>query len=255
ILLSLSHVEKKFNVLERSLLGNRVILLEKLFSELELPVPVTIGISNVARYIELIQAIRDKITNIETISFIMGIDVFKKVLDQNFYSKPMIDALPMIFKADYFVAGRNETFSKESFFTFLNTNLITKFHEKIHFIPMPLSFRSLSATSIREKFSTNKFPTENSIHPTILKYLTENNLYESSTQMIASKIAIQSIVQLTLDAEEDFKTAKEILRQILAEIATNDLLAKRLLEEYRIDENKEIHKRWKKLLKAITKKN
>ncbi len=83
----------------------------------------------------------------------------------------------------------------------------------------------------------------------------KNNLYESSTQKLVIKIAIQSIVQLTLDAEEDFKTAYEILRHLLPEIEINESLPIRLVEEYRDNENKEIYQRWKQLLKIITKKS
>ncbi|MFW9906545.1 MAG: hypothetical protein ACFFFH_19720, partial [Candidatus Thorarchaeota archaeon] len=86
LLLSLSHVEKKMDVLNRSLFGYRVEMLKKLFSFLELNVPISIGLSNVARYIDLIDAAQQISPSKKKISFIMGMDVFKKLLDPSYYT-------------------------------------------------------------------------------------------------------------------------------------------------------------------------
>lgn len=252
ILLSLSHVDKKLNVLSRSLLGYRVEMLENLFDNFKLTTPITIGLSNVARYIDLIKAVQQSFKNIKTISFIMGMDVFKKVLDPNYYIKPLEEVLPDIFSADYFVAGREEVFSKNDFSQFLNKHLPKIFHQKIHFLSLRRHFRFLNATLIREKFSKKQPVQEVSVHPAILKYLKKNNLYRSSSEWLATKIAIQTVIQITLDAGKKEITAIEILKCLLPEIERDTLLQQRLINEYQTEDNTEIFKRWNQLLKLIS---
>ena len=100
ILLSLSHVEKQLNAIERSLLGYRIEMLELLFYKLRLNVSVDIAISNVARYIDLKEAIKKRYYNVIP-SFIMGIDVFKKLFDPLYYSQSIESTLPSIFEVKY----------------------------------------------------------------------------------------------------------------------------------------------------------
>ncbi|MHA2246418.1 MAG: hypothetical protein ACXADY_15870 [Candidatus Hodarchaeales archaeon] len=252
ILLSLSHVDKKFNVLNRSILGYRVEMLENLLKNLMLNIPITIGLSNVARYIDLIKAAKQSFKNIKTLSFIMGMDVFNKIFDPNYYSKPIEKALPMIFDADYFVAGRQKVFSKKDFSLFLNKHLPSIFHKKIYFLTMPKGFRFLNATLIREKYSKKQPIQEASIHPVIQKHLVQNNLYFSTSGSLAKKIAIQKIIQLTLESGNKQLIAIEILKYLLPEIDNDALLQQKLINEYKTDENSEISKRWDKLLKLIS---
>ncbi len=249
ILLSLSHVDKRFDVLNRSVLGYRVEMLENLLKNLKLGIPITIGLSNVARYIDLIKAAKQSFKNIKTLSFIMGMDVFKKVLDPNYYSKPLEKALPMIFDADYIVAGREEVFTNNDFLQFLNKHLPNIFNGHIHFLSLSKQFRFLNATLIREKYSKKQPIHETSIHPEIKKYLGQNNLYRSTSGLLTKKIAIQMVVQLTLESGKKQSIAIEILKHLLPEIEKDALLQQKLINEYKTDENMEIYKRWDKLVK------
>lgn len=250
-LLSLSHVDKKLNVLNRSLLGNRVEMLKDLLPSLKLKLPIIIGLSNVARYIDLIKAINHSFNDLKDIFFIMGMDVFKKLLDPIYYSKSLEEVLILIFKADYIVAGREEVFTKEEFDSYLINHLPTKYHKKVHFLSLPESYRFLNATSIRERYFRNQ-PVENKyIHSTIRKYLENNNIYNSTSKWIATKIAIQTVVQLTLEADLDQIIAIKILRNLIHDIQDNASLQKQLIDDYRTEKNTEISKRWEKLLTLI----
>ncbi len=251
-LLSLSHVDKKLNVLNRSLLGSRVEMLEKLSKSLDLQLAITIGLSNVARYIDLIEAAQQSFSNIRNITFIMGLDVFKKVLDVYYYSEPLEKVFPLIFKADYFVAGREKVFSDKEFSLYLKNHLPTDYHQKVHFLAMPNHFRFLNATSIREGYSKNQSSQKNSIHPVIERYLEKENLYRSTSKWIATKIGIQSIIQLTLEAGKDRIIAVEILNHLLPLIESDALLQQNLTNEYKTGKKIEIVKRWNQLLRLIS---
>lgn len=248
LLLSLSHVDKKMDVLNHSLFGYRIEMLEKLFTSLEFKVPISIGLSNVARYIDLINAAYQISPNMNKISFIMGMDVFKKLLDPIYYSTPIEQVLPNIFRADYYIAGREDVFSKEEFDTFLNTHLDHQFHKNTLFLSLQKSHRFLNASLIREKYSKNEFIEEFYIHSTILKYLKENNIYQLTPKWIATKIAIQSVVDLTLTAGKDQIIASKILNQFLPEIYNNDQLQQKLISEYQSGKNVEIRRKWNQLI-------
>lgn len=251
LLLSLSHVDKKLNVLNRSLLGYRVEMLEDLFSSLKLKTPITIGLSNVARYIDLIDAAHQSYTNIRSLTFIMGMDVFKKLLDPSYYSKSLEQVFPLIFRADYFIAGREDVFSEEDFVLFLNSQLSSEYHKNIHFLSTPKSYRFLNATSIREKYSKKQPSQEAYTHSAIRKYLENNNIYRLTSKWIATKIAIQSIVQLALEAGKDQIIATEILRQLLPEIISDIQLQQQLITEYRTEKNTQITERWTQLINLL----
>ncbi|MFX0206950.1 MAG: hypothetical protein ACFFDT_13265 [Candidatus Hodarchaeota archaeon] len=251
-LFSLSHVDKKFNVLNRSLLGYRVEMLENLVKTLNLPVSISIGLSNVARYIDLIEAAQQYFKNIKNLTFIMGTDVFKKVLDSHYYSEPIKTILPLIFNADYFVAGRKEVFSKKEFTLYLKNHLPGDYHQKIHFLSLPKHFRFLNATSIRESYSDKRVIQETGIHPVIEHYLGKDNLYRSTSKWMATKITIQLVVQLTLEAEKEQTIANEILNLLLPEVESDAIFQQQLINEYQTEKNREIVKRWNQLLGLIS---
>lgn len=248
LLLSLSHVDKKMDVLNRSLFGYRIEMLEKLFTSLKFKVPISIGLSNVARYIDLIDATYQISPNINRISFIMGMDVFKKLLDPIYYSSPLERVLPLIFGADYYIAGREDIFLKEEFDRFLNTHLAHRFHKNTHFLDLPKSHRFLNASLIREKYSKKESIEESYIHPTILKYLKENNIYQLTPKWIATKIVIQIIVDLTLQAGKDQTIVLKILKRFLPEIYNDDQLQHKLISEYQSGKNVEIRRKWTQLI-------
>ena len=252
VLLSLAHVDKKFNVLDRSLLGYRVEMLEVLFNYLKLPYSITIGLSNVARYIDLIKAIQHLFNDIKTISFIMGMDVFNKVLDPNYYIEPLEEVLPKIFKADYLVAGRNAVFSEDDYLSYVNDKLPDYLQDKVQFLSLPNHFRLISASQIRESLSKNQTYEEVSIHPTVLEYLKGQNLYRVTPDWQATKIAIQIIIQLTLEAGKSQIAAMEILNHLLPKIKNNEELQQILIREYQNEGNKEITKRWNQISKLVS---
>jgi len=227
-------------------------MLEKLSKSLDLQLAITIGLSNVARYIDLIEAAQQSFSNIRNITFIMGLDVFKKVLDVYYYSEPLEKVFPLIFKADYFVAGREKVFSDKEFSLYLKNHLPTDYHQKVHFLAMPNHFRFLNATSIREGYSKNQSSQKNSIHPVIERYLEKENLYRSTSKWIATKIGIQSIIQLTLEAGKDRIIAVEILNHLLPLIESDALLQQNLTNEYKTGKKIEIVKRWNQLLRLIS---
>lgn len=252
LLMSLSHVDKKLNVMDRSLLGYRVIMLEKLFTESDFKIPVTVGLSNVARYIELISAVRKSFKNSKEITFIMGMDVFKKVLDQNYYSEPLEEVISLIFEVNYIVAGRKEVFSEKSFNIFLKKHLPPVFHEKVDFLSMPKHLRFRNATQIRDRFSKNLPSQDGDIHPSILQYLKENDLYQQRPEWLATKIAIQIITQLTLRANNNQTITIKILKVLLPEIQRNKALQQQLIEEYQTGKNVEISKKWNQIKRSIS---
>ncbi len=252
VLLSLSHVDKKLNVLDRSLLGYRVEMLEVLFNYSKIPYPITIGLSNVARYIDLIKAVRHLFNDVKTISFIMGMDVFRKVLDPNYYRKPLEDVLPKIFEAYYFVAGREGVFSEEDFQLFVKEKLPKHLLEKVQFLFLPDQFRLINATQIREYLSKKETNEEVTVHPTVLEYLKKHKLYQTTPEWQATKIAIQTVIQLTLEAEKDQDTAIKILNQLLPTIKCDEILQQKLIKEYQSERKKEITKRWNQISQLIS---
>ncbi|MFX1515186.1 MAG: hypothetical protein ACFFC6_02675 [Promethearchaeota archaeon] len=252
LLLSLSHVDKKVDVLNRSLFGYRIDMLEKLFSSLKLEVPISIGLSNVARYIDLIDAARQISFNINKISFIIGMDVFKKLLDPSYYSNSLEQVLPLIFRADYYIAGRADVFSKKEFDSFLNSQLNDKFYKHIHFLSLKKTHRYLNASLIRDRYSKKESIQDTHLHSTISKYLEKNNIYQLTPNWIATKIAIQLVVHLTLTTEKDQIIAIEILKRLLPEIEGDSQLQQTLISEYQAGKANEISKRWNQLFSLIS---
>ncbi|MFX0170480.1 MAG: hypothetical protein ACFE9L_01040 [Candidatus Hodarchaeota archaeon] len=253
MLLSLSHVDKRLNVLERSLLGYRIemfeLLLEKL-TEIELNIPITLGLSNVARYIDLIPGVLRKFHNSKSITFIMGIDVFKKVLEQRYYEHPLSKVIPQIFQANYFVAGREKITVENEFIKFLKDRIsnIRIVKDKVFFITMPEHTHFLSATLLRKKIAIEGIKKENNLHPVILNYLKEKPLYSSSEEESAILITIQTVVRLGLETKKEFSFTLNILDQLIPQVRGNFSLQKKIIDEYLHEENHTITRRWAELL-------
>ncbi len=257
ILFSLAHVDKTPNVLQHSLLGERAEILEYLLENHDLKVPIVIGLSNMARYIDLIEAMKKKFDNQKSLTFITGMDVFKKVFDSKYYSDPLNKVLPEIFQAKFFVAGRNDIFSKDDFIEFTNSHLkdFPDHITQISFIAMPEKLRYLNATQIRESFNKNRIPDKTDIPTPILKFLKKNNIYSPDLDKQAIKVAIQSVVRFTIEAEDVSSVAVLVLEKLSEELQKNRSFNQQIINEYQSDleeKNKEIYKRWKKLRKSIS---
>ncbi len=252
LLLSLAHVEKTPNVLQRSLLGERVEMLEYLLEDFDLNVPIMVGLSNVARYIDLNEAAKKSLEKIESLTFITGMDVFKKIFDQNYYSSSLDKVLPNIFKAKFIVASRNDIIERKTFKEFLNGHLkdFPDYLKQIKFIKLATQFRYFNATQIRDRLSKNQQPDASSLHPLIIEYLKRNNLYSPDLEKKAIRIAIQTGVKFAIEAEEDYSSAMVIQDKLIKEIQKDHLFRQQIIAEYLSDmkkEKKQIYKRWSKL--------
>ncbi|MFX0049896.1 MAG: hypothetical protein ACFE8U_01260 [Candidatus Hermodarchaeota archaeon] len=253
LLLSLSHVDKRMNVLERSLLGYRIEMFELLLKQITkttLNIPIALGLSNVARYIDLIPGVMKKFHNSKSITFIMGIDVFKKVLDQKYYTRPLSTVIPQIFQANYFIAGRKEITIENEFITFLKDRVsdLESVIDKVFFISMPEHSRFLSATLLRKKIAKEGINKEANLHPVILNYLKKHSLYSSSEEELAILVTIQTVVRLGLEAKKEFSFTLEILNQLLSQIKHSSSLQKKIIDEYIHEDNNTITRRWAELL-------
>lgn len=255
ILLSLSHVEKRINVLNQSLLGFRFEMIKGLVQEIssEFHVPVTLGLSNSARYLDLINGIKRKFQKVESLSFIMGIDVFKKIFSAKYYSKPLIELLPSIFQANYYVAGREKIILEKEFYQFVNEKIpqdfSRSFRKNIVFISMPKRFQHFSASLIRNKINLNKDIHETELFPNTLNFIKDNQLYSRAKRKISTYIAIQAIVRLAIEVNGEEKMAQSVIRSFLSEIEEDIELQDRIIEEYKIGEVRTIQRRWMELSK------
>ncbi|MFX0182748.1 MAG: hypothetical protein ACFE95_06650 [Candidatus Hodarchaeota archaeon] len=252
ILLSISHVDKRLNVIDRSLLGYRIEMLRLLLKEVrgpEFKVPITLGLSNVARYIDLIEGVRQDFQNIKSITFIMGMDVFKKVLEPKYYEHPFSKVLPQIFQANYFVASREDIIKEKDFIKLLKDRIsnIKSVQEKIFFITMPEDTRFLSSSLLRKKIAREGISKETNIHPVILNYLIQNSLYCPTKEELAIAIAIQTLVRLNLEAEKSIMFTMKILNQLIPEIKNNYHFQNKIVVEYKREEYNAITRRWVEL--------
>jgi nicotinic acid mononucleotide adenylyltransferase len=252
ILLSISHVDKRLNVMERSLLGYRFEMLQLLLKEVSGPefnFPITLGLSNVARYVDLIEGIRNYFQNIKSITFIMGMDVFKKVLEPRYYTHPLSKVLPQIFQVNYFVAGREDIIRENEFIKLLKDRIsnIKSVQDKIFFIDMPEHARFLSATLLRKKIAKEGINKETNIHPVILNYLIQNSLYCPTKEELAILIAIQTVVRLSLETEKSEMFTLETLNQLIPEIKNNFSFQNKIVVEYKREEYHAISRRWTEL--------
>ncbi|MHA2203938.1 MAG: hypothetical protein ACW991_09635, partial [Candidatus Hodarchaeales archaeon] len=103
-------------------------------------------------------------------------------------------------------------------------------------------------TLIRERYSKKQPIQETSVHSTITKYLEKNNIYKLTPEWMATKITIQSVIDLTLTAGKDQKIATEILKRLLPEIKSDIHLQQKIITEYQSEKKMEITKRWNQLI-------
>ena len=249
ILLSISHVDKSLNVTNHSLLGYRIEMLEALFQDLLLPIRIRIGFSNVARYIDLIEACEVSL-KVSNPSFIMGMDVFKKVLESSYYSEPLEEILPLIFRAIYYVGGRGNIFSENEFSQFLShhTFLLKKYMKRIIFVPMSEKFRNQNATQIRKNYANNVLNQKIQTHRAISKYLSNYNIYSQSSENLSLSISIQTLVRLAIKTEVNKQSTYAILNDILTQIKEKKSVQKKIIKEYDKGKNEELYKKWKRLI-------
>jgi len=256
ILLSLSHVEKRINVLHQSLLGFRFEMIEDLIQEFsaELQIPVTLGLSNCARYLDLITGIKRRFQNIKLISFIMGIDVFKKIFDPKYYTKPLRELLPRLFQAKYLVAGRDNIISENEFFKFVDPKIPRNsvFNENISFISMPKHFQHFSASLIREKIRFNEDIHETELFFNTMNYIKEYKLYTQVKKNLTTYIMIQTVVRLIIEVNGEEKTAQSLIRSFINEIEEDIELQDQIIYEYRMGDVRTIRRRWMELSKLTS---
>ena len=86
---------------------------------------------------------------------------------------------------------------------------------------MPEKLRYLNATQIRESFNKNRIPDKTDIPTPILKFLKKNNIYSPDLDKQAVKVAIQSVVKFTIEAEDIYSIAILVLEKLSEELQKN----------------------------------
>jgi nicotinic acid mononucleotide adenylyltransferase len=260
ILFSLAHVEKKPDVLNRSLIGERVEMIQYLIENNGFEVPVFIGLSNAARYIDLVKAVNKLYRNIGSMTFITGMDVFKKVFDPKFYSNPLSTVIPEIFKAKFLVAGRNDIILKDDFDSYLTKELkeYPEYLGQVEFLIMPKQLRYSNATQVRRKLSKNQLPNHSVLPTSIIEYLKRKNPYLPNSEKLAMRIIIQTSAKLAIEAEMNYSQSVSIFNLLIREILGSDSLIQLVKDEYLsevLEEKQYLKKRWKQLQELTTSKN
>ncbi len=242
ILLSLAHVEKKLDVTKSCLFGYRFEMLDLLFSKKNMPYNISFGLSNEARYVDLIDAFPK--TLLGSIEFIVGTDVFQKILNQSFYSTPLEDLYEKIFAVNYYVVGRNNLVKPDQFNNWLSSiianNLMIQNH--IRFIKVPHKFQKISSTAIRTKIKNGEVPRNAELSPKVRKYILSNFLYSSNLNWITFQTIIYESINIIIKDNGAIDEAKSFISQILGNKATIQEIQQqnnsKLQEEF-------IIKRWK----------
>ncbi len=254
VLLSLQHVQKKIDLLNHTLLGYRIAMLEALFQAEDLGIEVILGLSNVALYIDLNKALKNTIqADFQSIYYITGFDVFKKIFDSKYYEIDLQDTFSLIFKSNFIVPARNGVFSEEDFIIFLKKSLggfWENYKEKIRFFLLPEGFRLVSSTHIRQSVLSNDLQAGLFLHPVIKNYIADNNLYAPTSVELAIRIAIQTIVRISIICEDNYENLKRVFETITTEFKNDPHLCQKVVEEYPKPielEKKEIYKKWKAL--------
>jgi len=242
ILLSLAHVQKKFEVTKSCLFGYRFDMLELLFSKENMPHNISFGLSNEARYVDLMDAFPKKLLN--SITFIVGTDVFQKVLDQAFYSVPLENLYEKIFAVNYYVIGRNKLVNPDQFTNWLSSiigsNSMIQNH--IRFIEIPSKFQKISSTKIRAKIKNGEVPRDIELSPMVRRYIFSNSLYSTDLNWITLQTVIYESINTIIKDNGTIDEAKSFIslfledRVAIQEIQT--LNNTKLQEEF-------IIKRWK----------
>ncbi len=256
VLLSLSHVEKDINLLSRTLLGLRVEMLERLLIENNLDIPWMIGLSNSGRYIDLTHAINRFFEPSRSITYVMGIDVFDKLFQGVYYSKPLKVILPKIFEADYIVAGREEVSTVDDFNSYLQSlpkesqNEI-KVVENVLFLPLNKKYQYESSTKVRKQFLSDPTAEIPLLHPKTTEFIHNIQLYTKNQKTIIRQIIIQIFIRILINRFNHPDTAKSIIQQGSSEILDSKEDFLRILDEYKKNENKFLETRCLELIKDL----
>ncbi len=259
VLLSHSHVEKKTDVFTHSLLGFRVKMIERLLTLNQLNIPWMIGLSNSGRYIELTEAIKSFFPNQPIITYIMGLDVFEKLFQGVYYSKPLTDILPEIFETTYIVAGREKIVSREDFDSYLHS-LPPESQKKIIldqnviFLPLMTKFRYESSTNVRNKLSLNQDIHIPSLHPQTMELIQRFHLYSNDSSLLVVQIIIQVFIRLLNESNIELDKSTEIIQNFLGSIHENKENHLQIIDEYRRKENTYLKQRCFELLNDHTSK-
>ncbi|PWI46944.1 hypothetical protein CEE45_14255 [Candidatus Heimdallarchaeota archaeon B3_Heim] len=254
VLLSLSHVEKETDLFIHSLLGLRVEMLESLLSQTDLSVPWMIGISNSGRYIDLTVAIKRLLQKLSKNTYIMGIDVFDKLFQGVYYSKPLRDILPEIFQTDYIVAGRGDIVDIDDFLFYINSlpsesqNAI-KETDNIIFLPLQKKFQFESSTKVRKQLSLDQSIEISSLNSQTLLFIHKNHLYSKNPSIIVIQIIVQIFVRILLKEGVDRNKCSDIIHNFISKNGNDKKIQTRILSEYRVKNNLFLEKRCYELLK------
>ncbi|MFW9778730.1 MAG: hypothetical protein ACFFE8_07725 [Candidatus Heimdallarchaeota archaeon] len=258
ILLSLQHVEKRLNVLERALLGFRVEMLSNVLKNTILSmytIPTTIFISNVGRYIDLTPAITAFFPARNSISYIVGIDVFKKILMQKFYRNHINHVLSEVFQNYFLVAGRNEITSREELdahvrnVTGTGNHLTTRILDHIHFLKISPEFQNVNATEIRKTILNGRKPSSRHLYPSTYNELRKWGLYGPNPKLFALQIGIQQTVSLALENGLVLEDARSRIEMIVDHILKDENSQERVIKDYRQELDTTLRKRWSSLPK------
>ncbi|MHA1977461.1 MAG: hypothetical protein ACW98F_08440 [Candidatus Hodarchaeales archaeon] len=257
ILLSLSHVEKGTDLSSHSLLGLRIEMFDQLLSLKGLDVPYMIGLSNTGRYIDLTEAIKRYFQNLIDTTYIMGLDVFDKLFQGIYYTKPLKVILPWIFETNYIVAGRDDIADAKEFNSYLHSlpsesqNMIRE-TEKITFLPLPKKFHSESATRVRKQLFLDQSIQIPSLHPHTLKFIQDTQLYTKNKTILVQQIIIQIFVRKMLEYSVDLNKCVEQTQNFISECNNEKKVQSQILREYRDGNNQYLKKRCYELLTKAT---
>ncbi|MFW9853581.1 MAG: hypothetical protein ACFFFG_00875 [Candidatus Thorarchaeota archaeon] len=258
IFLSLQHVEKRLNVLERSLLGFRVEMLSNILKKTILSmytIPITIFISNVGRYIDLTPAITTFFPSKDSLSYIVGIDVFKKILMQKFYQNHISHVLSKVFQNYFLVAGRNEITSREELdahvrnITGAENHLTTEILDHIRFLEIPPEFQNINATQIRKTIFHGGKPSPQHLYPSTYNELRKWDLYSPNPKLFALQVGIQQAVSLSLKNGLVLADARSRIESIVDLLLKDESFQERVIKDYRQELDTTLRKRWSKFPK------
>ena len=230
VLFSLSHVEKKINLQENSLLGYRIpMITEMLGSSSQVRIPVWVGLSNVGRYYELTEGILKKFPEANSIYYIMGTDVFIKIFDSKYYETEFINLIDKIFKSNYIVAGRETITSKEDFTQYLKSLDIPKiFLKQIFFIEISKGLWYENSTRIRHLLSTNA-NSDISVMPTsVSKFLNKHAIYSKDSLIIISEYVIQHTAIIAVQEGLESGLCLKAVRKVISEIKKDTQLQEKI---------------------------
>ncbi len=242
VLLSPVHIEKFINLTNHTLLGVRVLLIELFLSELIESIDIFIGVSNIPLYIDLASALHNLFSPDTKITFIMGLDVFSKLFEQKYYSKPLKETLPNLFQLNFYVAGRNEISTVDSFIDHLQKLpkiALQAFHgnKSIQFIKLSKKYQYSNSTEIRAQLATNTEETIPFINPDILKFLKRYQIYVFNSEFTVKQIIIQQIVHYAVLDELKEEEIIELISDIFVEIGSKSEQSIKILSEYKTKEN------------------